>query len=313
MNKVFGFGIIFALIVGTVLAEETAGARQVSASGIKHSMLITGSTQTAIYDEDSNIVWQVEGGSHDGYVLDNGNVLVSFGKICKEYKQGTTEVVWSHELSKGNVEMGTPQRLANGDTMLVERGANPRIIEVGQDGAINAVIKLQPETDNFHMQTRMARKRANGNYLVPHLFAFKVKEYTPKGEVVREIPTDLPEFGGREVHNWPFTAIELPNGNIHVNLTHGDKVAEFDNDNKVVWKLNNSDVAGRLSDPCGGQRLPNGNRVICSYGQKDNAKPKIFEVNEAKEVLWEFFCPEMHAHEVHILSTNGNKVTPVMR
>ena len=30
----------------------------------------------------------------------------------------------------------------------------------------------------------MARKLPNGNYLVPHLLAFKVKEYTPEGKVV---------------------------------------------------------------------------------------------------------------------------------
>ena len=172
---------------------------------------------------------------------------------------------------------------------------------------------LLPETDDIHMQTRMARKLPNGNYLVPHLLAFKVKEYTPAGAVVHVVPTDLDELGGRQGNNWPFTAIRLDGGNTLVNLTHGNKVAEFDAAGKVAWRVDNSDVNDRLSDPCGGQRLPNGNTIICSYGQTDAAKPRILEVTRDKKVVWEFFHPDMRAHEVHILTTNGTMVAPVLR
>jgi hypothetical protein len=163
------------------------------------------------------------------------------------------------------------------------------------------------------MQTRMARKLPNGNYLVPHLFAFAVKEYTPAGEVVRTIRTDLPEFGGRDVHNWPFTAILLENGNILADLTHGDKVAEFAPDGKVAWKIDANDVPGNFSDACGGQRLPNGNTVISAYGQKDPTKPKMFEVTRDKKVVWQFYHPDVHVHELHILTTNGERISPVLR
>ncbi|GIT38773.1 MAG: hypothetical protein Ct9H300mP7_6940 [Verrucomicrobiota bacterium] len=44
------------------------------------------------------------------------------------------------------------------------------------------------------MQTRMARKLPNGNYLVPHLLAFKVKEYKPDGTVVNEIKLTSPNL-----------------------------------------------------------------------------------------------------------------------
>jgi hypothetical protein len=216
-------------------------------------------------------------------------------------------------LSPENQELGTVWRLANGDTMLVELGAKPRILEVSQSGEIRAEVPLQPETDNAHMQTRMARKRANGNYLAPHLLAFKVKEYAPDGTVVREIATDLPQFGGREVHNWPFTAIELENGNLLVNLTHGHKSAEFNPAGEVVWHVDNSHVDGQFNDPCGGQRLPNGNTVFGAYGQTDPTKPKIFEVTRDKDVVWEFYHPEVRAHEIHIITTNGERVTPVLR
>ena len=58
------------------------------------------------------------------------------------------------------------------------------------------------------MQTRMARKNAEGNYWVPHLLAHAVKEYNIEGEVLRRIRTDMEELGGRTAKNWPFTAIE---------------------------------------------------------------------------------------------------------
>ena len=157
------------------------------------------------------------------------------------------------------------------------------------------------------MQTRMARKMPNGNYLVPHLLAFAVKEYKPDGTVVRTIKTDLAELGGRKERNWPFTAIRVGDGKILSNLTNGNKCVEFDSKGRVAWRLDNSHVDGRLADPCGGQRLTNGNTVICSYGQKKGDMPKIFEVTKDKKVVWEYFNPEIRAHEVHVISTNGKK------
>ena len=304
--------IVFCMALGARGAEKVA-IRQESAQDITHSLLITGSTGTYLFDEDSVLTWEVEGYSRDGYVLENGNVLLSIDETAREYRAGSKEVVWSYALDPVNKELGSVFRLDNGNTLVVERGAKPRILEVAPDGSIKVDVPLQPDTDNDHMQTRMARKLPNGNYIAPHLLAFKIKEYTPAGKVVREIPTDLPIFGNRDDHSWPFTAILLPNGNIHANLTHGNRVAEFGPDNEVVWCLDNSHVGGRLSDPCGGQRLPNNNMVICSYAQQDPTMPKVFEVTRDKEVVWEFFHPTARAHEVHIITTNGKRVTPMMR
>ena len=152
------------------------------------------------------------------------------------------------------------------------------MLEVSREGEIAVEVPLKPDTDNAHMQTRMARKLPNGNYIVPHLLGFAVKEYAPDGKVVRTIRTDLEELGGRKEENWPFTAILLGDGRLLVNLTHGNKTVEFDGEGKVVWRVDNSDVDGRFADPCGGQRLANGNTVICSYGQRNPNKAKVFEI-----------------------------------
>jgi hypothetical protein len=304
-----------AAITTTASAAEAGpipDGKQVSESGIKHSFLVCGKV-TAIFDEDSQVTWQVPGYARDGMVLPNGNVLVSISGQALEYKKGTQDIVWSYKLDERNKELGTVNRLPNGNTLVVERGVLPRLLEIDPAGKIAVEVPLLPESDNAHMQTRMARKLPNGNYLVPHLLAYKVKEYQPDGTVVREIVTDLEEFGGREPRNMPFTAILLPNDNILVNLTNGEKTVEFDAEGGVAWRCDNSHVEDCLRDPCGAQRLPNGNTVIASYGQKAPDKVKILEVTPDKEVVWEFFHPAIKAHEVHILTTNGEAVTPVLR
>jgi hypothetical protein len=212
-----------------------------------------------------------------------------------------------------NKELGTVNRLPNGNTLVVERGPIPRLLEINKAGKIEVNLPLIPETKNDHMQTRMARKLPNGNYIVPHLLAFKVKEYSPKGTVVREIKTDLEELGGKKARNWPFTAILLPNKNLLVNLTNGNKTVEFNPKGKVAWRCDNSHVNDLFHDPCGGQRLSNGNTIICSYGQRDGKKAKIFEITQNKKIVWEYIDPKVSAHEVHILTTNGKPEKPVLR
>ena len=279
---------------------------QKSESGIRHSFLVTGSI-TAIIGEDNRVQWQVPGRSRDGFVLPNGNVLVSIENSAREYTRDG-ELVFQYKLDPVNKELGTVVRLENGNTMVVERGVKPRILEINPAGKIDVDVPLQPDTNNAHMQTRMARKLPNGDYLVPHLLGFAVKQYDPQGNVKRTIKTDLAELGGRAEENWPFTAILLKSNNILVNLTHGNKTVEFDPTGKVVWRVDNSHVAGRFDDPCGAQRLGNGNTVICSYHQQASDKPRAFEITREKQVVWEFLSPSVSLHEIHVLTTNGKSI-----
>ena len=279
---------------------------ELRAADIRHSFFIAGPSFTGIIDEDGNETWNAgRAGARDGFVLPNGNVLIAWSDEVKEFTRDK-QVVFHYRKSTQNKEIGTAQRLENGNTLITELGAAPRLLEVTPTGEIAIDFPLHPETDNAHMQTRMARKLANGNYLVPHLLAFKVKEYTSTGEVVREMATDLEELGGRKAENWPFTAIQLANGNTLVNLTHGNKTVEFDSTGKVVWKVGNDDFDHKpFDDPCGGQRLPNGNTIICSYHAPRGIK--IFEITPEKQIVWTYEGPH-RAHEVQILTTNGEPV-----
>lgn len=271
---------------------------------IKHSYLVLGA-KTAIIGEDGTAVWEYAGGSRDGFVLPNGNVLLAYSNRVEEVTAGN-QVVFSYKLDPANKEIGTAQRLYNGNTLVTELGPKPRLLEVDSKGAIAAQIGLEPETDNAHMQTRMARQLRNGNYLVPHLLAFAIKEYTPRGQIVRTIKTDLESLGGRPAENWPFTAIRLDNGHTVASLTHGNKVVEFDAQGQLVWKVTNDDVGGLFKDPCGSQRLANGNTVIGSHGA--NTGISMVEVTPENKIVWTSDHPfAAGVHHFQILSTNGVK------
>ena len=217
---------------------------------IAHSVFIAGPSFTGILNEQGEPEWTApHKGARDGYVLDNGNVLIAYAKDVFEYDKDK-KVVWSYKLDPSNGEISTAKRLGNGNTLITELGKNPRLLEVAKDGSIKAEVKLQPETNNVHMQTRMARKLENGNYLVPHLLGFAVKEYAPDGKVVKEFETDSAFFGGRDTKHWPFTAIRTDKGTTLVGCTYGNRVVEFDREGKVVWDLKNEDVGGIIKDAC---------------------------------------------------------------
>ena len=273
---------------------------------IRHSYLVLGG-RTAIIGEDGQAQWEFRGGSRDGFVLPNGNILIAFADRVEEVVpagEKLNQTLFAYQRSKENGEISTAQRLYNGNTLVTELGKRPRLLEVNPQGKIVLEVPLQPETDNVHMQTRMARQLKNGNYLVPHLLAFAVKEYSPEGKVVSVFRTDLEELGGRKAENWPFTAIRLDNGHTLVSLTHGNKVVEMNSRGEVVWKVVNEDVGGQFKDPCGSQRLANGNTVVGSHGASKGIS--MIEVTPERKIVWTSDHPlAAGVHHFQILTTNG--------
>lgn len=295
----------FLLLVAAVVLVSTV---RLQAEEIRHSFFVAGPSFTGIIDEEGKESWDSgRGGARDGWVLPGGNVLIAWSDVVQEFdRDHENKVVFEYKKNPVNKEIGTVQRLENGNTLITELGTKPRLMEVDADGKVVLEFPLQPETDNGHMQTRMARKLDNGNYLVPHLLAFKVKEYTPSGKVVKEFPTDMTSLGGREAKNWPFTAIRFDNGNTLVCLTNGNKVVEMDSDGKVIWQVSNEDLPGDpIDDACGGQRLPNGNTVITAYHAKVGVK--LLEVTPEKKIVWTYEGPQ-RAHHFQILTTNGEPI-----
>ena len=297
----------------TMIAAGAAAGGAFAADAVTHRFLALGG-QTRIVEENGATSWSFPESSRDGHMLANGHVLLALSKSDARPHGAVVEVVPDPSGKGGQIvfefagtqsEVNTAQRLANGNTMLVEAGDKPRILEVDAAGKIVAETALKSQTSNHHMESRMTRRLANGNYLVPQLLDRVVREYTPKGDVVAEFKTpDEPK------DSWPFTAIRLPDGNTLVTCTHGNMVVEFDAKGAIVWKVSNSDFdRPLLNDPCGAQRLPNGNTVICSYAIGAD-RTKLVEITREKKVVWTFSEPEGPGiHEVEILSTNGSALS----
>jgi hypothetical protein len=290
-------GFRFLLLLCPLLSGQAAPE-------VTHSFLATGS-ETAIIDAAGQTLWTYPGGSRDAWALPGGNVLIALSK-SKEFPGGAVVEV-TREKKRVFVfpgtqsEVNTVQPLENGRILLTEAGNHPRLLEVTRDGKIAVEVPLQAQTQNHHLQSRMARKLANGNYLVPQLLDRVVREYAPDGKIVWEVKTpDVPK------ESWPFTAVRVPSGHTLITCTHGAHVIEVDAAGKIVWQLVNADLPGApLKDPCGAQRLPNGNTVIATYG---NHGPgiKLIEVTPAKEVVWTYANDRKQSlHTVEILDTNG--------
>jgi hypothetical protein len=125
-------------------------------------------------------------------VLPNGNVLLAKSP-AENYGGGVVEVTRAgktvFEYKGTQSEVNTVQPLAGGRIMYTEAGDNPRILEIDRNGKIHAEVALKLQTENHHLQSRMSRKLANGNYLVPAMGEKQLREYTPAGKVVWSFDT----------------------------------------------------------------------------------------------------------------------------
>lgn len=297
MPKFFAAAVCLVVLLSAVARADPA------APG--HAFIAFGA-ETRMVDQRGQTIWKDPRNTRDGWVLPNGNILLALSK-SKDYpgggvveltRAGETLFEWKGTQS----EVNTVQALPNGRFLVAEAGPKPRLLEIARDGTIALEVPISCQTTNHHMQTRMARKLPNGNYLVPHLLDKVVREYDPTGKIVWGVATP----------NWAFTAIRLPNGNTLINCTYGNNSIEVDSQGKTVWELSNSNFSEPLiKDACGAQRLPNGNTVICAYGIGVN-QTKLVEVTPEKKVVWTHSDSSPHGiHHVQILDAQGRPLPGV--
>ena len=308
-SKAVLFPLLASLCIPAILrADKPVLPAQESATGITHSFLALGA-ETYIMGSDGKVQWSYPKGTRDGFVLSSGNLLLALSK-SKEYSGGaaveiTRDGKTVFEYRGTQSEVNTVQAVGDGRYMLTEAGDKPRLLEVDHDGKILVEVALQAQTKDKHLQTRMSRKLANGDYLVPQLLDKVVREYAPDGKIVWEAKTpETPK------ESWPFTAIRLDDGSTLVDCTHGLLSVIFDKEGKIVWQLSNADLpTPMLKDPSGAQRLPNGDTVITSYGQGTPGEVKLLEVTPEKKVVWTYRDDKKHGiHEFQILDTNGKAI-----
>ena len=295
--------VLVAALCGTATAEEET--RRFLACGQK----------TYIVDAAGKVEWSYPASTRDGYILADGAIVLTLSKsqkhpggaVVRISSEGKESLIWEGTQS----EVNSAQPTAEGTFVLTEAGPMPRLLEVNSEGKVAKEFPLACQKPNHHMQTRMARKLADGTYLAPHLLDFAVFRYSPEGKVLDKLDTTAPGDSEHKVHTWPFTAIRHEKGTL-VCCTHGNRVVDFDLEGKIVWTLTNDDLPGKwLQDPCGGQVLPSGNIVITSYaaGGVDRNLPKLIEVSRDKKVVWKYADGQgVGIHHFQILEVNGKKL-----
>jgi len=292
-------GARYDMVARTILPSSNSALAEKPKPAITHSFLACGQ-ETFIVDGQGKVSWRYPHGSRDGWVLANGDVLLALSKGEGAPGGSAVEVTRAgkvvFEFKGTQAEVNTVQPLDNGNTLVTEAGAMPRLLEIDRRGKIAVEVPLQAQTKDHHLQTRMARKLANGNYLVPQLLDQVVREYTPKGQIVWEAKTP----------HWPFTAIRLENGHTLIGCTLGNLVIEVDAQGKTVWQLSNADLPDKpINDACGIQRLPNGNTVITSHHATAN-QVKLLEVTPDKKIVWTYTDGRNAGiHHFQVLDTNG--------
>lgn len=291
--------VVLFLSAPALFLETPRAAADGPPHTVTHAFLATGAS-TYIRDGKGVITWRYPASTRDGWVLRGGNRLLTLSKSASHPGGGVVEVEQGgkvvFEYQGTQSEVNTSQRLADGRTLVSEAGDHPRLREVDRLGRVVAEIPIKAQTKDHHLQSRMARKLANGHYLVPQLLDKVVREYDVQGNVVWEVKTP----------DMPFTAIRLPNGNTLIGCTWGNLVIEVNPAGKTVWQVSNDDLPGKpISDACGVQRLPNGNTVINSYRTKGN-EVKLTEVTPAKKIVWQYRDESTPGvHHFQILDTDG--------
>jgi hypothetical protein len=238
-----------------------------------------GGRKIALVDAEGKITWQYPAiGAQDIWILPSGNILFSHVKGAKEITR-QKEVVWEYETDPKN-EVHACQPLPDGLVMIAESGPM-QIIEVNREGRITKTIKLTSEIERTHSQMRGARKLANGNYLVGQYGDAVVREYSPTGKIVRDIP-----------HKQAFSGLRLPNGNTLIATGDSHRILEVDPAGKTVWSIEENELPGNpLRFVAGMQRLPNGNTLVCNWGGHGHVgqQPQVFEVTRDKTVVGEIY------------------------
>ena len=266
---------------------------------------------TQIVDASGKATWKYPAVTRDGYILPNGNLLLTLSKT-KAYPGGAVvevtrdqKVVWEYKGTQ--TEVNTAVLLENGNVMLTEAGDKPRLLEVARDGSIKVEIPLGCQITNHHMQSRMARKLPNGHYLVPQ--EKTVREYDAAGKVVWERKS--PES---TLDNRSFCCLRNAAGHTLISLTVGNHVIEVDPAGKVVWELRDGDLPGvSVNRATALAWLPNGNIVFSNYAARA-PQPKLVEITRDKKVVWSYTdASNQGVHEFQLLDEAGKPLTGVLR
>jgi len=267
----------------SILALASAlPAQEIVAGTVSGKVLAAGSKRVMILDTQGKVEWEYPTAlTHDAWMLPSGNVLFADGASVTEVTRDKKVVFQYKAKDQAGGGSYACQRLENGNTLIGENSTG-KVLEVDRDGKTVFELQTQPFKPGNHHNMRMARKLPSGNYLVCHSGAHLVKEYTPKGEVMREIKVD----------NVAFAAVRTEkNTTIIASL---NRIGEYDSAGKMIWCFANTDIPGvTITNMTGIHVLPNGNIAAgCYAAYKNGTGTGLLEITREKKLVWSYSNPK---------------------
>lgn len=269
--------VVMLLAVGLVSAETGQPGHPFVCTDNGHNKVL-------VVDASGAITWEYPAAhGQDVWALPNGNLLFNHSRGILEVTR-EKQVVWEYRSPDGT-EIHNCQPLPDGGVFCCENGTR-RLLEWDRQRQLRKELVIKTTTANVHGQFRVARKLADGHYLVAYTGENAVVEFDAEGREVRRI----------KVPGNPFVAVRLPDGNTLIACGDGHKLIEVDPRDRVVWQIDEQELPGhRLRFVAGVQRLPNGNTVVCNWGGHGHVgqQPQIFEVTRDKRVVWQVADPKL--------------------
>ena len=282
-----------------------------------------------LVDMEGNFVhrWHYPGGIAYGYLLDSGNLLFRDQGANPPGADHIRELDWDGNLVWEHYDpaLRRHNRLPNGNNLLLlqrdrispeltrrvrggfatandpEQMFGDQVVEVTPDGTeVNAWHSgdhLDPETDVIcPLENRAAWGGANDLTSSPDgstfLISFRILDTVA---LVDRASGEITWKWGPGIISHQHHPTYLANGNVLL-LDNGahrrglsfSRVLEVDpSSSEIVWQYQGRPMASFFTHFTGGaQRLPNGNTLIT-----EGMAGRIFEVNTAGEIVWEFVSP----------------------
>lgn len=250
-----------------VLAEDTFRPFLYAAEGAK---------QIIRYGTDGKVAWEYPAEmSRDVWALPNNNVLFCFNLQYDSGKQDNPSGVMEVTPDKRVVfsfcttgQVWSCQRMADGNT-LVGAASQGKLLVLNPEAKI--IKTIQVRSPSGHSSMRNARQIENGHFLVAEESAHAAREYSPEGELVREIKLSFA----------PFSVVRLENGNTVI--CGQQTMVVMDPADKIIWSIKGDDLPELgIRWFAGIQVLPDGDFFVCNAG----GKVPFLEISPDKRVVW---------------------------
>jgi len=279
---VLGLATVPVLFAADPASAPAATAAPPISGKLEGRLLAAGDNRVMILNADGSIAWEHPAGlTHDAWMLPGGHVLYADGNTVTEVTPDQAVVFEYKAANQAGGGTYACQRLDDGNTLIGENSTG-RVLEVDSKGKVVFELQTKDTKPGEHHNMRMARKLANGNYLVCHSGAHLVREYRPDGTIA----------WAQKTPNLAFAAIRKANGNTLVSTLGA--LIEYKPDGAIVWEFKNSDVPGlTITNLTGMHLLPNGNIVAgCYQAYQDGKGCGLLEITPAGKTVWSFASPK---------------------